>query len=820
MNLKDATKAQLITMLEDLNRRANELETSEYELNTKLRELNKVKENYQVLVENQSEVVVKVDINGKFLFVSRSYCDTFGKKQEELLGSSFVPLVHEADREITLKAMENLYRPPYSCYVEQRAMTKNGWRWFGWSDKAILDDHNKVTAIVGVGRDITERKQAEKELAAANQQLKDIIEFLPDATFVMDSNNRVIAWNKAMEELTGVPKKEVIGKGDYAYSVPFYGKPMPFLIDYLGTEDLRDDNRFKNIKRSGSTLYAEEFFPPPFNTTGAFMWLKASPLYDNNGNTIGAIESIRDITEHKRAIIELTKYRKHLEDMVDERTAELQKTLAKLQQEAAEHQQARESLHISEAHLSRITDNMMDLILVVNTQEIIKYVSPSYGNVLGYEQKEMLEKFALDVIHPDDLEKVVGVFNKGISTMSPNKTEYRLRHKKGHYIWVESNGNIILNDDNIVTEVVICTRDITQRKKSEELLRLSEEQLRQAESEKRIILETISDSVLYYDVNFHIKWANGAAAKSVGLTPEQLIGRNCYELWNQRNSPCPECIVQKSYATNGFYEGEKTTPDGRLLSIRSYPISDENGKVQGAVEVARDITENKRLSRELARLDRLNLVGEMAASIGHEVRNPMTTVRGFLQILSGKVECNGYKDYFNLMIEELDRANSIITQYLSLAKNKPVEKVRQSLNNIIETISPLIQADANKEGNYINFALQDTPSLLLDEKEIRQLILNLVRNGMESMPSNGTVTIKTFTDNEEVVLVIQDQGDGIDQDIIDKLGTPFFTTKDNGTGLGLSVCYSIATRHNAKINVETGPAGSSFFVRFKVPAAD
>jgi len=112
---------------------------------------------------------------------------------------------------------------------------------------------------------------------------------------------------------------------------------------------------------------------------------------------------------------------------------------------------------------------------------------------------------------------------------------------------------------------------------------------------------------------------------------------------------------------------------------------------------------------------------------------------------------------------------------------------------------------------------KDIPDLLLDGNEIRQLILNLTRNGLEAMShvTNGTLTIKTYLDSDEIVLSVQDQGKGIKPNILAKLGTPFFTTKKNGTGLGLSVCYKIAAHHSATIKVETNLGGTTFFVRFK-----
>jgi len=110
--------------------------------------------------------VVKVDIEGKFQFISPSYCKKFGKKYEELIGKKFMPLVHEDDREATAEAMKSLYYPPYTAYVEQRAMTKNGWKWLAWVDTAILDENKTVVSIIGVGRDITEQKQTEEALSA------------------------------------------------------------------------------------------------------------------------------------------------------------------------------------------------------------------------------------------------------------------------------------------------------------------------------------------------------------------------------------------------------------------------------------------------------------------------------------------------------------------------------------------------------------------------------------------------------------------------------------------------------------------------------
>ncbi|SMC97815.1 ATP-binding protein [Sporomusa malonica] len=255
--------------------------------------------------------------------------------------------------------------------------------------------------------------------------------------------------------------------------------------------------------------------------------------------------------------------------------------------------------------------------------------------------------------------------------------------------------------------------------------------------------------------------------------------------------------------------------DAQLISMQLLNTSGHDLQYRTIIA---DTTERKFMEKEISRMDRLHLVGEMAAGIAHEIRNPMTTVRGFLQFFMQKKEFIQYNAQLDLMISELDRANSIITEYLSLARNKPVNQSQQSLNAIIETLLPLMESDALLKGMLIVTELSDDiPDVWLDVQEMRQLLLNFSRNGLEAMLPGGQLTVGTFAENEQVVLFIQDQGIGIPPELQQKLGTPFLTTKENGTGLGLPICYSIAHRHNAKINVKTGNSGTTFMVKFSPP---
>lgn len=164
----------------------------------------------------------------------------------------------------------------------------------------IRDADGNIFGIVLVFHEISEMKKAEKAIIEAHHKYRDIIEFLPDATFVIDSDGVVIAWNRALENLTGVPKAEIIGKGNHEYALPFYNERKPCLIDYVGLDVSAVPQRYAGLQRKGETLYGETFVPYVFSGGGAHFWLKASPLYDSTGTEVGAIQSIRNVTDVKR----------------------------------------------------------------------------------------------------------------------------------------------------------------------------------------------------------------------------------------------------------------------------------------------------------------------------------------------------------------------------------------------------------------------------------------------------------------------------------------------------------------------------------------
>ena len=444
-----------------------------------------------------------------------------------------------------------------------------------------------------------------------------------------------------------------------------------------------------------------------------------------------------------------------------------------------------------------------DLFCLTDLEGRIQWTNLAMEESLGYSSEEMLNIHLFSLIHPDDRDNALTAINEVVQDHISSPMEVRLSQKNEtfkDYEWY-----IYLDSQNQLYYSV--ARDITSRKEYEEkLLRLN------------TIVEASLDAIYAIDDNGCIMSWNNAAEKIFGYSKQEIIGKPIYILaFPEQKEEIDNIIGVIRKGETYSYESTRQKKTGELVSvfITLAPIKDSVGRVTGTSAVARDMTAYRKLEKEIAHLDKLNTIAELASVISHEVRNPMTTVKGFLQLLYDKIEDKTFKEYFEIMIEEMDRVNSILQEFNNIGKHKEGKRASYNLNSIIKSMVPLLEADAIHQGKRIKFNLKKIPDIMIDANEIRQIILNLTRNALESMEQNGRVMVKTCFDNGRVTLSVQDQGKGIDAKDLDKLGTPFFSTKETGTGLGLYVSYEIAQRNNAKIRVDTSPQGTTFFVEFE-----
>lgn len=361
--------------------------------------------------------------------------------------------------------------------------------------------------------------------------------------------------------------------------------------------------------------------------------------------------------------------------------------------------------------------------------------------------------------------------------------------------------------------LVIILSDITT-------IYASEQRLKQSNERYQLLFNSGSDAIFIYSLDEQGKpgpfiEANEIACQLLGLTRKALRNITICDIVALKQQRQLSVDLQRMMSDNNMlHQMSLRTVQGTYVEVEVNSRLFELDGVKSVLSIARNITEKIRLEAEMQRISRMQLVGEMAAGIGHELRNPMTTVRGFLQFLHESESREKICQYYKVMIEELDRANSIITEYLNLAKDKSVTLTKVNLNDIIDILTPLIRSDAILANHSVKVILGNIPQILVDEKEIRQLILNLCRNALEAMDLSGRLTLETYRDREFVVLAIGDTGKGIPAGLYDKIGTPFFTTKDQGVGLGLAICYSIAARNSATMDFSSDGQGTTFYVRF------
>ena len=324
------------------------------------------------------------------------------------------------------------------------------------------------------------------------------------------------------------------------------------------------------------------------------------------------------------------------------------------------------------------------------------------------------------------------------------------------------------------------------------------------------ILEGISDGFYVLDRNWRFTFVNNKTQTSIFNNNTELIGESIWGIFPQiigslTYDKLHEAMSQKE---SMHWEAEGFIIHDRYYEYHAYPFE------EGLTVFFRDITELTRQQLEFARLERLNLIGQLAAGISHEIRNPLTTVKGFLQLFGTKSKYEQDKECMDLMVSEIDRANEIITNFLSLAKTNLDDIKPNNINEVIHKVFPMLQADAFNNNKEVIVDLSILPDIMINENEIKQLILNLVRNGLEVSAEYGKVIISTYLQEDRVVLAIKDHGTGIPQEIQEKIGTPFFTTKESGTGLGLAISMGIAQRHKANFEFKTGNEGTIFYAIF------
>ncbi|WP_062050520.1 ATP-binding protein [Bacillus sp. JCM 19034] len=324
----------------------------------------------------------------------------------------------------------------------------------------------------------------------------------------------------------------------------------------------------------------------------------------------------------------------------------------------------------------------------------------------------------------------------------------------------------------------------------------------------QLILDSINEGIFGFNPEGKIVFWNRASEKMLGCKQEEMIGRGFKEVILKLKGEMDEATNRFLQAINNggtlqARDDQFYRKDGQRFDVE-YTVNPiyEKAYYKGTVVIFKDVTELKKSQEFMQNSEKLSLVGQMAAGIAHEIRNPLTSLKGFLQLIqSGE---SAKKIYYTIMSEEFSRIEIILNELLLLAKPQVKHVENHNLNQILTQVKSILEPQCIIENVQIKTVLSNVPLYVkCDENELKQVFINLIKNGIDAMPNGGVITLRTKLHAGEAIVEVVDQGVGISEDKLEKLGQPFYTTKEKGTGLGLMVTYGIIENLGGHVQVKS-----------------
>ncbi|WP_251554290.1 PAS domain S-box protein [Neobacillus muris] len=587
---------------------------------------------------------------------------------------------------------------------------------------------------------IEEIKHEKKQLLTRfleSQGKEKLIASNQDAILTVDLDGYVIQVNPSFEELMGFSNREA--------------KQLKFQ-SMIATEEL---DKFLNYFHKAALGQFHNFDCKSINKWGQIIDLNIMLLPISSENQIAGIQIIaKDITQLKRKKAEVRR--------------------------------------IEEFH-RLLTDHILDIILTTNVLGEILYVSPSCEAILGYTPDELAGWHFSELVDKKDREKAV--LNHGFTELESSRVSFRLRKKDGNFVWVESLSKPIVDPDtrNII-EIVGVMRDITERvKATEELLN--------RKKAFRNLVEHSPDAVVIAS-NERITFINETGIKLLNAeSVEEVMSKTLLDFVH----PDYQQIARERIKS--VTDGEPTTfkqfvinrMDGTPLEVEIKAVPTFFNHQSGQHIIIRDMTERKKTQELLLHSEKLTIAGQLAAGIAHEVRNPLTAIKGFLQLMEAQLE---NKAYIDIIQSEMDRIELILGELLVLAKPQDLKYEKEQMKTLMNEVKMLIDTQAIMKDVQIEIVNQcEDLTINCDKNQLKQVFINFLKNSLEAMPNGGMITIELKRlGNDRVKIFFKDTGSGIPPHLLKRIGEPFFTTKEGGTGLGVMISKQIIENHHGSVN--------------------
>ncbi|MCM3395551.1 PAS domain-containing protein [Cytobacillus sp. FSL W8-0315] len=462
-------------------------------------------------------------------------------------------------------------------------------------------------------------------------------------------------------------------------------------------------------------------------------------------------------------------------------------------------------LEASDTHLHDIQAALDEssIVAITDPKGVITYVNDKFVEISKYEEHELLGKnhnILNSGFHPpeffQDLWKTIG-------SGEIWKGEIRNKAKDGSFYWVDTTIVPFLNKKNKPYQYVSIRTDISALKSAAASLKSSLKDV----NDIKFALDQ-SSIIAFTDEKGTITNVNEKFCEISQYSREELIGQNHSILNSGLHSKEFFKNLWKTIGQGEVWKGEirNKAKDGSYYWVHTtiVPFLNANGKPYQYLSIRNDITERKKTEEVLHQQDKLAAVGQLAAGVAHEIRNPLTTMKGYTEFLKLEETHEERQEYLSIILDEIDRVNNIVEDFMVLAKPKAAELEERDIIPIIKNVVSFLEFEARNRNVKIGFEYQqDIIQIECDENRLKQVLLNFIKNGIEAMPDGGNITVRAGIINNQVQIAIKDTGVGIPQEKLKNIGEPFFTTKKNGNGLGLMVSFKIIESHNGKVFIES-----------------
>jgi len=355
------------------------------------------------------------------------------------------------------------------------------------------------------------------------------------------------------------------------------------------------------------------------------------------------------------------------------------------------------------------------------------------------------------------------------------------------------------------------------------LLQLEREHKRQVDQEltwSNEVFDSITDGISIIDRDYKVLMVNRAVSLWHGKYKSAFHGEPCYAVFQQQQQHCQGCPAREAFSTGrpAFRKGVATVVGDQkyYFDLTAFPLKDSQGNTVKVAELVKDVSREVNLQNELLQHERKDMIVKMASQVAHEIRNPLGALTLNIDLLedeiAGAARSAEVAGLLATIKQELDGLNRVLQEYLECARFPRINQTHQDLHAIIEDLFGLLEQDLRQRKITCTRSFEyNLPAAWVDPDQIRRAFLNILRNAMDAQPDGGSITVATASDERTVHVDFSDSGQGMTQDVQEKLFTPFFTTKIGGTGLGLSITQHIISEHRGEITCESAPGNGAKF---------